>query len=121
MENKEYMNLLRENADIYKANWESIFMLIFDKLRRANPMTTLSDIMDHVNDVWSKYQDEHADKYDSVDEALALYDVLSTEFDALDPYNYTDQGVMCHRILDTLDYIIEKTDSNVYELVGGVE
>ena len=121
MENKEYMNMLAENADMYKANWESIFTLIFDKLRRANPMTTLSDIMDHMSDSYSKFLDEHGDKYDSIDEVLALYDSLSTEFDNTDPYNYTDQAVLCHRILDILDYIIEKTDSNVYERVGGVE
>lgn len=121
MDNKEYMNLLAENADIYKANWDSIIMHIFDKLRSANPMTKLSDIMDHVNDIHSKYQDDHDDEYNSVDEAMTQYDRLSTEFDALDPYNYTDQAVLCYRILDILDYVIEKTDTNVYERVGGVE
>lgn len=119
MENKEYMNLLCENADIYKANWDSITMLIFDKLRRANPMTKLSDIMDHINDSYSKYLDEHGyDAPDSVDEALELYDSLSTEFDSADPYNYTNQGVLCYRILDMLDYIIEETDKNVCKKEG---
>jgi hypothetical protein len=119
MENKEYMNLLAENADIYKANWDSITMLIFDKLRRANPMTKLSDIMDHINDSYSKYLDEHGyDAPDSVDEALELYDSLSEEFDNADPYNYTDQGVLCYRILDILGYIIEETDKNVCKKEG---
>lgn len=121
MENKEHMNLLAENVDIYKANWDSITMLIFDKLRRANPMSKLSDIMDHVSDIHSKYLDEHDDEYNSVDEAMTQYDRLSTEFDALDPYNYTDQAALCYRILDILDYVIEKTDTNVYERVGGAE
>lgn len=122
MDNKEYMNLLAENADIYKANWDSITMLIFDKLRRANPMTELSDIMDHINDSYSKYLAEHGyDAPDSVDEALELYDSLSEEFDSADPYNYTNQGVLCYRILDLLDYVIEETDTNVYERVGGEE
>ena len=121
MENKEYINSLAENVDVYKANWDNIIMFIFDKLRRANPMTKLSDIMDHVNDIHSKYLDEHDDEYNSVDEAMTQYDALSTEFDALDPYNYTDQAILCYRILDILDYIIEETDDNVYERVGGVE
>ena len=106
MDNKEYMNLLAENVDVYKANWDNITMLIYDKLRRANPMTKISDIMDHINDAYSEYLDEHGDdEYNSMDEALALYDSLSSEFDTLDPYNYTDQGVMCYRILDILDDI----------------
>lgn len=121
MDNKEYMNLLAENVVTYKDNWENIVMHIFDKLRSANPMTKLSDIMDHVNDIHSKYLDEHDDEYNSVDEAMTLYDKLSTEFDALDPYNYTDQATLCYRILDILDYVIEKTDTNVYDRVGGVE
>lgn len=120
MENKEYINLLAENVDIYKANWDSITMLIFDKLRRANPMTELSDIMDHINDTYSKYLDEHGDgDPESVDKALELYDSLSTEFDSADPYNYTDQGVLCYRILDILDYIIEETDKNACKEEGG--
>ena len=119
MENKEHMNLLAENVDIYKANWDSITMLIFDKLRRANPMTELSDIMDHINDSYSKYLDEHGyDAPESVEKALELYDSLSEEFDNADPYNYTDQGVLCYRILDILDYIIEETDKNVCKKEG---
>lgn len=121
MDNKEYMNLLCENAVTYKDNWENITMLIFDKLRRANPMSKLSDIMDHVSDIHSKYLDEHDNEYNSVDEAMVQYDRLSAEFDNTDPYNYTDQAVLCHRILDILDYVIEKTDTNVYDRVGGVE
>ena len=119
MDNKEYMNLLGENADMYKANWDSITMLIFDKLRRANPMTELSDIMDHINDSYSKHLDEHGDDDpESVEKALELYDSLSEEFDNADPYNYTDQGVLCYRILDILDYIIEETDKNVCKKEG---
>ena len=122
MENKEHMNLLAENADIYKANWDNITMLIFDKLHRANPMTELSDIMDHINDSYSKYLAEHGyDAPDSVDEALELYDSLSEEFDSADPYNYTNQGVLCYRILDILDYIIEETDKNACKEGGGEE
>lgn len=106
MDNKEYMNLIAENAMIYKHNWDNIIMLIFDKLCRADPMTKLSDIMNHINGSYIEYLEEYGDdECNSMNEALVLYDSLSAEFDALDPYNYTDQGVLCYRILGILDDI----------------
>lgn len=113
---KNDKEVIYENVDIFKANWDSIYTLILDKLRRANPMTEVKDIMDHLNDAYNKYIDEHClDKYDDIDSVLELYSSLETKFNSLDPYNYTDQAVMCYRILNALDYIMDTIDNNKEE------